>query len=174
MKSVFLLCFFEDAHLKNQLSWSLKGVNKGMILLLQMKIKDQVKKVPPLGGEMEPCGCSSCVWGLRSLLNTKEILTLPKFLLSDGCLIHMWSDSVASWCRMLLSLSFIVKSSSSAFGCFVEMWWFLMALVVWFLWSGTLSFRDLLVLSMYSAVQLWADGYVSFLSIWNWIIWVHK
>ena len=37
---------------------------------------------------------------------------------------------------MLLSLSIIVKSLSSAFGCFVEMW-FLMALVVLFLWSET-------------------------------------
>ena len=46
---------------------------------------------------------------------------------------------------MLLFLSIIVKSLSSDFGCFVEMWWFLMALGVCFLWSETLSFRDLLV-----------------------------
>ena len=31
--------------------------------------------------------------------------------------------------KVLLSLSIIVKSLSSAFGCFVEMWWFVMALV---------------------------------------------
>ena len=34
-----------------------------------------------------------------------------------------------------VAVSNILKSLSSAFGCFVEMWWFLMALVVWFLWS---------------------------------------
>ena len=36
----------------------------------------------------------------------------------------------AQWCRVLLSLPIIVISLSSAFGCFVEMWLFLMALVV--------------------------------------------
>ena len=39
------------------------------------------------------------------------------------------------FCLMVYSVtlslsSIIVKSLSSAFGCFVEMWWFLMALVV--------------------------------------------
>ena len=42
------------------------------------------------------------------------------FLLSDGSLIWMWSASFVRWCRVLLSLSIIVKSLSSAFGCFVE------------------------------------------------------
>ena len=71
------------------------------------------------------------VWKvLRSLLNTEGILTLPMFLLSDGSFIHMLSASFAQRCRVLFSLSIIVKSLSSAFGCFVEMWWFLMALVV--------------------------------------------
>ena len=32
---------------------------------------------------------SSCLGGLRSLLNTEGILTLPMFLLSDGSLIQM-------------------------------------------------------------------------------------
>ena len=32
---------------------------------------------------------SSCLEALRSLLNTEGILTLPKFLLSDGSLIQM-------------------------------------------------------------------------------------
>ena len=50
-------------------------------------LKDQVKKVPPLGGEIELCGSYSCVGGLRILLNTEGILTLPMFLLSDGSLI---------------------------------------------------------------------------------------
>ena len=43
----------------------------------------------PLGGGIELCGSSSCVGGLRSLLNTEGILTFPMFLLSDGSLIQM-------------------------------------------------------------------------------------
>ena len=112
-------------------------------------------KVPPLGGGIELCGGSSCLGGLRSLLNTVGILTLPMFLLSDGSLIRMSSASFAQQCRVLLSLSIIVKSLCSAFGCFVEMWWFLMALVVWFLWSETLSFRDLLVSPMWFFFTRW-------------------
>ena len=37
-------------------------------------LKDQVKKLPPLGGGIELCGSSSCVGGLRCLLNTEGIL----------------------------------------------------------------------------------------------------
>ena len=122
-------------------------------------LKDQVKKLPPLGGGIELCGVSSCLVGLRSFLNTEGILTLPMFLLSDGSLIWMCSTSFAQWCRVLLSLSIIVKSLCSAFGCFVEMWQFLMALVVWFLWSKTLSFGDLFISPMYSAVQLLAGHF---------------
>ena len=40
-----------------------------------------------LGGGIELCGCSGCLSGLRSFLNTEGILTLPMFLLSDGSLI---------------------------------------------------------------------------------------
>ena len=109
-------------------------------------MKVQVKKVLPLGWGMELCRCSSCVWCLRSLLNLEGILTLSLFLLSDGSLMQMCSVSILQWCRMLLSQSINVKSFSSAFGCFVEMWWFLMPLVVWFLQFDTLSFRYLLVL----------------------------
>ena len=142
-------------------------------------LKDQVKWVLPLGGEIELCGRSSCLVGLRSLLNTEGILTLPMFLLSDGSLIQMWSASIAQQCRVLLSLAIIVKSLSSAFGCFVEIWWFLMDLVVWFLWSDTLSFRDLLVSPMlfHCAVVDWACpvvDFISFLCIWNWIFWMHE
>ena len=95
--------------------------------------KTKWRRLPPLGWGIEICWCSSCVWGLRSLLNTEGILTLPMFLLSDGSLIWMWSASFPQWCMVLLSLSIILKSLSSAFGFFVEMWWFLMALVIWFL-----------------------------------------
>ena len=42
-------------------------------------------------------------------------------------------------CSLSLSVFVIVKTFSSAFGCFVKIWWFLMALVVWCLWSETLS-----------------------------------
>ena len=92
-------------------------------------LKDQVK-MSPWVGEENYVEALVVLEGLRSLLNTEGILTLPMFLLSDGSLIWMWSASFAQWCRVLLSLSIIVKSLSSAFGCFVEMWWFLMALVI--------------------------------------------
>ena len=52
-------------------------------------LKDQVKKVLPLGGGIELCGGSSCLGSLRIFLNTVGILTLPMFLLSDGSLIQM-------------------------------------------------------------------------------------
>ena len=123
-------------------------------MLIAFYIKRPCKEGAPLGGGIELCGSSSCLGGLRCLLSTEGIQTLPIFLLSDGSLIWMWSASFAQWCRVLLSLSIIMKSLSSVFGCFVEMWWFLMVLVVWCLWSETLSFRDQLVSLMYSAVQL--------------------
>ena len=41
------------------------------------------------GGGKELCGSSSCLEGLRCLLNTEGILTLQMFLLSDGSLIQM-------------------------------------------------------------------------------------
>ena len=74
-----------------------------------------------MAGRMELCGCSSCVWSLRSFLNIEGILIFPMFLLSDGSLIWMWSASFVWWCRVLLSLSIIEKFFSSAFGWFVEM-----------------------------------------------------
>ena len=43
----------------------------------------------PHGWGIELCGSSSCLEGLRSLLNTEGILTLPMFVLSDGSLIQM-------------------------------------------------------------------------------------
>ena len=45
------------------------------------------KEGAPLGGGIELCGSPSCLEGLRCLLNTEGILTLPIFLLSDGSLI---------------------------------------------------------------------------------------
>ena len=80
----------------------------------------------PLDGGMELCGCSGWVWGLWNSLNTEGILTLPMLLLilSDLSLIQMWNTSFAQWCRVLLSISIIVKSLISFFGCFAEMWWF--------------------------------------------------
>ena len=116
----------------------------------------------PLGWGIELCGSSSCLGGLRSFLNAEGILMWPMFLMSDGSLIQMWSASFACQCKVLLSLSLlsiIVKSLSSAFSCFVEIWSFLMELVVWFLWSETHSFMDLLVSLMYSAVQLLAGHF---------------
>ena len=43
----------------------------------------------PLGEGIELCGSSSCLGGLRCLLNAEGILTLPMFLLSGGSLIQM-------------------------------------------------------------------------------------
>ena len=65
------------------------GDQEGVKCELSFVLKDEVKKVPLLGGGIELCGCSSCLGGLRSLLNTKGILTLPMFLLSDESLIQM-------------------------------------------------------------------------------------
>ena len=58
-------------------------------MLLSFVLKDQVKKVPPLGRDIELCQSSSCVGGLRSLLNSEGVPNLPMFLLSDGSLIQM-------------------------------------------------------------------------------------
>ena len=63
------------------------------------------------------------------------------------CQCFCWVMDPSYECEVLLllsdigccCLSIIVKCLSCAIGCFVEMWWFLMALVIWFLWSETLS-----------------------------------
>ena len=52
---------------------------------------------------MELCR-ASCLWGLKSLLNSEGILTFPIFLLSDRSLIWMWSAFFAWQCRVLLSV----------------------------------------------------------------------
>ena len=65
------------------------GDQDGMKSLLSFVLKDQVKKVPPLDGAIELCGSSSCLEGLRNLLNTEGILTLLMFLLSGGSLTQM-------------------------------------------------------------------------------------
>ena len=45
------------------------------------------EKGAPLGEGIELCGSSSCLGGLRCLLNTEGIQTLQMYLLSDGSLI---------------------------------------------------------------------------------------
>ena len=83
----FPVCFFEGGDLKVSLSWSLKGVNIGMTLLLQVEIKKvwsvncllcwkTMWRRCPLGWGIELCGSSSGLGGLKSLLNTEGILTL--------------------------------------------------------------------------------------------------
>ena len=57
-------------------------------MLIVFCVKRPSKEGPPSGG-IELCGSSSCLGGLRSLLNTEGILTLPMFLLSVGSLIQM-------------------------------------------------------------------------------------
>ena len=99
-------------------------------MLIVFCVERPSKEDAPLGGGIELCGSFSCLGGLSSLLNTEGILTIPMFLLSDGSFIWMWSTSFAQWCRVLLSLSIIVKSLSSAFGVlwrcdgFWWHWWF--------------------------------------------------
>ena len=131
----------------------------------------------PLGWGIELCGSSSCVGGLRSLLNTEGILTLPMFLLSDGSLIWMWNTSFAQWCRVLLSLSIIVKSL-----CF---WVFcgdvmvpdgtggLISMVWNSFFQGPVGFAYVFC----CAGVGWAFpvvDYISLLCIWNWIFWMHE
>ena len=94
------MCFFEGRDLKVQLSWKFEsceqrddtsivdGDQGGVKCKLSFVLKDQVKNVP-LGMGIELCGSSSCLGGLRSLLNTEGILTLPRFLLIDGSFLQM-------------------------------------------------------------------------------------
>ena len=56
-------------------------------MLIAFCVERPSEEGPPLGGGIELCGSSSCLEGLRSLLNNEGILTLPMFLLSDGSLI---------------------------------------------------------------------------------------
>ena len=58
-------------------------------MLIVCCVKRPSEACAPLGEGIELCGSSSCLGALRSLLNTKGILTLPMFLLSDGSLIQM-------------------------------------------------------------------------------------
>ena len=125
----------------------------------------------PLGWGMELCDFSSCVWGLRSLVNTKGFW-LYHVSIEWWMFYTNVRYSFAQWCRVLLFLPVIVKFLSSAFWWFVEMWWFGFYVLKLFLW-GTYSFHP--------CIQLCSCGwalpvidYVSFLSIWNWIFWMHK
>ena len=160
-------------------------MNIGMTLLLEMEIK-KVWSVNclfcwknkwrrcPLGWGIELCGSSSCLEGLRSLLNTEGILTLPMFLLSHGSLIQMWSASFAQWYRVLLSLSIIVKSFKFCF------WVFCVDVVVSdgtgglisMIWNsffqGPVGFTYVFSCSVVSWAFPVVD-YISFLCIWNWI-----
>ena len=130
-------------------------------------LKDQAKKVPPWGPCWEVC------WILKEL-----------WLFQCFCwVMDLWYEWVSAsfswWCRVLLCLSIVVKSLSSVFGCFVEMWWFLMTLVVWFLWCETLFFlRPVGFTYVFSSVVVgWAfpvEDYVSLLGIFNWVFWIHE
>ena len=151
------------------------GVKKVLIVFC---VERPSKEGVPCGWGIEICGCSSCMWGLRSLLSTEGILILPMFLLSDGSLIWMWSASFAQWCRVLLSLSIIVKSFKFYFWVFWVMmnvfWWH-----HWFDFYGLKAFQGPVgfIYVFSCAVVDWefpVVDYVSFLSIWNWIFWMHE
>ena len=140
--------------------------------------KDQVKKVPSLGRGMELYGCSSCVWGLRSLLITEGILTLPVFLLSDESLVWMWS----AFFLLVRGVAISICYCETFKFCF---WMFCMDVLVFdgtgglisMVWNsffeGPIGFTY-----VFSCVVVgWAFpviDYVSFLSIWNLIFWIHE
>ena len=136
------------------------------------------KEGAPLGGGIELCGSSSCVGGLRCLLNTEGILILPMFLwvmdLWYKCEVLLLLDDVGCCCLCLLLWNLL----SSAFEYFVEMWLFLKALVVWFLWSETLFWGPVGFTYVFScAVVGWAFpvvDYINFMDIWNRIFWMHE
>ena len=58
-------------------------------MLIVFCVERPSKEGAPLGWGDRICGSSNCPGGLRSLLNTEGIQTLPMFLLSDGSLIRM-------------------------------------------------------------------------------------
>ena len=129
-------------------------------VLIVFVLKDQVKKVPSLDGGIEQCGSSSCLGGLRSLLNTEGILTSAMFLMSDGSLIWMWNASFAQQCRVLLSV-YYCKFSKFFF------WVFCGDVVVS---DGTGGLISMLWNSFSCAVVGWAFpevDYISSLYIWN-------
>ena len=84
------------------------------------------KEGASLGGRIELRGCSGCVWGLRSLLNTEGILTLSMFPLGNGSLVQMWSDWVGFCCLCLLLLNFYILLLGVLwrYGGFRWHWWF--------------------------------------------------
>ena len=56
-------------------------------MLIVFCVERPSKEGATLGWGIELCGSSSCLGGLRSLLNTEGILTLLMFLLRDRSLI---------------------------------------------------------------------------------------
>ena len=58
-------------------------------MLIVFCVERPSKEIAPLGWKIELCRMSSCQGGLKSMLNTEGILTLPMFLLSDESLIQM-------------------------------------------------------------------------------------
>ena len=58
-------------------------------MLIVFCVERPSEKGAALGWGIELCGSSSCLEGLRSLLNTEGNLILPMFLLSDVSLIQM-------------------------------------------------------------------------------------
>ena len=112
---------------KSKVSFVLKFERCVCEVFIAFCIERPSEEGAPLGGGIKLCGSSSCVWGFRCLLNTEGILTLWVFLFGDGSLIWMWSASFTQWCRVLLSLSIIVKSLISTFWCLWRcggFWWY--------------------------------------------------
>ena len=85
-------------------------------VLLVFCVERQSEEVPPCGG-MELCGCSSCVWGLRSLLNTEGILTLLSTIEVSSLCSHLSNFKTTEYLDLHLQRNTIVftyhKVSSS-------------------------------------------------------------
>ena len=92
-----------------------KWRSKGCEVLIAICIKRSSKEGGLLGWGMELCGCSSCVWGLRSLLNTVGILTLPMFLCLYWVFQHKRQHFTPSWSPSTIFKSDIPMFTPSSF-----------------------------------------------------------
>ena len=133
----------------------------------------------PLGSWIELCGSSSCVGGLRSLLNIEGILTLPMVLLSDESLIQMWSASFAQWCRVFAVSVYFYEIFKFCFGVICRDVVVsdgpggLISMVWNSFFKGPVGFTYVFSCAVGSWAFVVVD-YVSFLRILNWIFWMHE
>ena len=137
------------------------------------------KEGAPFSWGMELCGCSSCVSGFRSLLNTEGILTLPmssvEWWISDanvkcffcstvqGVAVSVYHCKIFKFCFWVFCQDVVVSEGTDG----------LISMVWNSLFQGPIGFTCVLN----CAVVDWkfpVIDYVGFLSIWNWIFWKHE